>query len=500
MTPPKLRRGRKTRPSALPKPHHIPHVLLLVDTAGAVGRRIIEGIGRYAEENGPWSIKYEYRALDSLPPEWMKAWRGDGIITRTFNVKQAKMLQATKLPRVELLGPPTFGSAEIMSNSSEEAQNAVEHFLNRGLRHFAYFSYGEAWWIKQCREAFCKDLRERGYDCYVYLPSTRQRNTPVWHEHQLPSVTEWLGSLPRPIGVLTPGDLHAVCLLDVCRELHIAVPEEMAILGRGNDPVICKTVRPTLSSLDLDAGRIGYEAARLLDQKMTGKPAPHVILVSPSHVAVRQSTDLMVIDDADVVQAMQFIRDYACTGIDVPRVADEVGLSRRVLERRFYKYLGRTPKTEIMRIRIERAKMLLAQTDKTRESIAQKSGFASPEYFSKVFHRLVGIKPQAYRKLRRVCANQATLSNSGRAKKVIKSNYCFLYSLFWLSGVSGSSPLSPFASELSRAKFGGTCLMRLSTCLMCSAGGRFSGNVPPMRLMASRTSRPTWLWVSIACS
>ena len=84
------------------------------------------------------------------------------------------------------------------------------------------------------------------------------------------------------------------------------------------------------------------------------------------------------------------------------RVADEVGLSRRVLERRFLQYLGRTPKAEIMRIRIERAKMLLAQTDKSRESIARRCGFASPEYFSMAFHRLVGMKPQAYRKIRRV--------------------------------------------------------------------------------------------------
>ena len=402
MTHPKVPRGRKPRPSALPKPRHIPHVLLLVDTAGAVGRRIIEGVGRYAEENGPWSIKYEYRALDSLPPQWQKEWRGDGIITRTLNAKQAKMLQATKLPRVELLGPAKLGGAEIMSNCFEEGRMAVEHFLNCGLRHFAYFSYGEAWWIKQSREPFCKELSERGYDCHIYVPSGRQRNIPVWHERQLPSLIKWLRCLPRPIGIFTPGDLYAVCLLDICRELKIAVPEEMAILGRGNDPVICKTVRPTLSSLNLDASRIGYEAARLLDQKMAGKQVQNVILVSPSHVAVRQSTDLMVIEDADVVQAMQFIRDYACSGIDVSRVADEVGLSRRVLERRFYQYLGRTPKAEIMRIRIERAKMLLTQTDNARDSVAQKSGFASPEYFSKAFHRLVGMKPQAYRKMHRV--------------------------------------------------------------------------------------------------
>jgi LacI family transcriptional regulator len=408
MTHPLLRRRRQRKPSVLPKPHHIPHVLLLIDTAGALGRGIVEGIGRYATENGPWSIQYEYRALDSLPPIWLEKWQGDGIITRTVNAKQAKLIQATKLPYVEILGHPKFGIAEVWSDYSVDGQKAVEHFLNRGLRHFAYFTYGKAWWIEQHREAFCKNLKERGYDCHSYRTPTREQNMPVWDERQLPNLIQWLRSLPCPIGVMTPGDLHAVCLLEICRQLHIAVPEEMAILGRGNDAVICETVRPTLSSIDLDARRVGYEAARLLDRKMAGKPVEDLVLIPPTHVDVRQSTDLMVIEDADVVQAMRFIRDYACNGIDVPRVAEEVGLSRRVLERKFFQYLGRTPKAEIMRIRIERAKMLLARTDKPREGIAQQSGFSSPEYFSKVFHRTVGMKPRAYRRMRRVSRDLGT--------------------------------------------------------------------------------------------
>jgi LacI family transcriptional regulator len=408
MTASNKQRRRKRTPSVLPRPHHIPHVLLLIDTAGAVGRGIVEGIGRYATENGPWSIQYEYRALDSLPPIWLEQWQGDGIITRTIYAKQAQMIQATKLPYVEILGHPKFGIGEVWSDYFVDGQKAVEHFLDRGLRHFAYFTYGEVWWIEQLREAFCKNLKERGYDCHIYRAPNCKRNIPVWNDRQLPGVIQWLRTLPRPIGVATPGDLHAVCLLGICRQLHIAVPEEMAILGRGNDPVICETVRPTLSSMDLDARRLGYEMARMLDLKMAGKQVPDEIVVPPSHVAVRQSTDLMVIDDADVVQAMRFIRDYACNGIDVPRVADEVGLSRSVLERRFLKFLGRTPKAEITRIQIERAKVLLAQTDKSLDRIAQKCGLTNPQYFSRAFRREVGMTANAYRKMRRVSRDLRT--------------------------------------------------------------------------------------------
>jgi hypothetical protein len=49
----------------LPRPHHIPQVLLLIDTASSLGREIVERIGRYVLENGPWSIQCE---LDFMSP------------------------------------------------------------------------------------------------------------------------------------------------------------------------------------------------------------------------------------------------------------------------------------------------------------------------------------------------------------------------------------------------------------------------------------------------
>jgi LacI family transcriptional regulator len=392
----------KKRTSASSRANHVPHVLLLVDTAGAFGRSIIKGIGRYALENGPWSIRFVYRALDSLPPEWLNEWQGDGIISRTVNVRQARILQKTKLPVVELHGHPKIGDPQIRIDAMTEGRMAVEHFLSCGLRHFGFFSYGEVWWMKLHRDPFSKVLRESGYDCHCYIPPASRESLPDWKESQRPGLVKWLQSLPRPIGIFCPGDIHSVFLLDMCQELNIPVPEEIAILGAGNDPVICETVRPTLSSIDPDSRRMGYEAARLLDQMMAGKHTKDVIYIQPCNVVARQSTDLLAIGDADVARALRIIREYACKDINVSRVANEVGLSRRALERRFRQYVGRTPKGEIMRLRIERAKTLMAKTDHTSESIAIKSGFSSLEYFTKVLHRKVGMKPQAYRKMRRI--------------------------------------------------------------------------------------------------
>jgi LacI family transcriptional regulator len=68
------------------------------------------------------------------------------------------------------------------------------------------------------------------------------------------------------------------------------------------------------------------------------------------------------------------------------------------LERRFVRLLGRTPKQEILRVQLARAKDLLTQTNLPLAIVAEKSGFRSSGYFCEVFHRRVGSTPGAYRR------------------------------------------------------------------------------------------------------
>jgi LacI family transcriptional regulator len=395
-------RAKTNLPSIMPRLFHNFRVLLLVETSQSYGRGVIEGVARYALEGGPWSIQFEERSLESSPPEWVKRWRGDGIISRTVNSKTASLLLATKLPLVELFGDPRIGVAHVRTEGLIGGRMAAEHFLNCGLREFAFFTYEDTWWTENHRRSFSRALEDKGYPCRVYPSTTAHWIMPLWHERYRSRVIGWLRSLPRPIGILAAGDLHAVRLLDICRDLSVAVPEEVAILGIGNDPVICETVHPTISSLDIDGQRIGYEAAKLLDRMMSGKRPEGEVVVPPSHVAVRQSTDLMVIEDADVAQAARFIRRFACSGITIDRVAVEVGLSRRAMERRFRQHLGRSPNTEIMRVRIEHAKTFLSLTDQPKPDIARKCGFASLAYFNKAFRHSVGMTPNAFRRMRRI--------------------------------------------------------------------------------------------------
>lgn len=115
-------------------------------------------------------------------------------------------------------------------------------------------------------------------------------------------------------------------------------------------------------------------------------------------IVVRESSDVLAIEDQEVSQAIRFIREHACEGINVDDVLQQVPLSRRVLEARFKKLIGRSPHDEIDRVQLGRVKELLRETDLSLAEIAHRAGFRHVEYLSVVFKKKVGVPPSAYRK------------------------------------------------------------------------------------------------------
>jgi LacI family transcriptional regulator len=376
-------------------------VALLIETSRGFGRGVIEGIVQYVREHGPWSVQFEERGLEDRPPQWLQGWRGDGIIARTATSELARAIRNTGVPTVELL---TTGraNADVECDHNAVGRLATEHFLDRGLRQFGFFAFGEAAWIRMRRDGFIRAVTSHGYQCLQYRPSNpRQVALPHWCQKQHVLVAQWLRSLPQPLGIFCASDVYAMWLLESCRGCKIAVPEQIAVLGVDNDSVICGVTNPSLSSVDLDSRRIGYEATALLHRRMTRRTLhAKPIWLPPSHIVARQSTDILAVNDVDVALAIRFIRENALRGIQVPSVAEAVGLSRRALERRFQRCLGRSPKAEILRMQIENAKILLIRSELSIEAIVQRCGFSSFKYFGQVFRREVGVTPSSFRKTR----------------------------------------------------------------------------------------------------
>jgi len=384
----------------MPRLLRLPQVLLLIETSRAYGRGLAEGIIRYAEENGPWALFFEERELNDRLPRSLKDWRGQGIISRTPHRRDLDRLLARRLPLVELYTGPKPGLRGVFPDEAAVARLAVEHFLDLGLREFGFFCTFEAHWIVARREAFQESLRQRGYCCHALPPGSLRHaagKRPAPTDQK--DVIHWIRGLPKPCGVFCAADLHAAQLLQAARACGIVVPDQLAILGVDNDPVFCGASHPRLSSIDPGASRIGYEAAAMLARMMAGKArgAQHTF-IEPVGVVARESTDILAIDDADVAHAVRIIRQQACKRLRVSEVADAVGLSRRVLEQRFQRALDRSPKDEILRVRIERAKMLLAMGNMAVAMVAPKCGFSSQEYFARVFKRCIGTTPVRFRR------------------------------------------------------------------------------------------------------
>ena len=374
-------------------------VLLLVETASGYGRGILQGIGQYVREHGPWDIYFEEGGLQDRLPRFLEHWKGDGILTRTMLRSSATRLRSLRIPMVELLGEKADLAAKVHCDNAAVGRMAADHLLDCGLKHFGFFAFGEAWWIAMFREGFRQMLVQRQLTCHAYEPPRANHVLlPKWRETQRKGVVDWLLSLPRPVGIFTVSPAAASRLLDLSRSLGLIAPEEIAVITAAEDPTICDVTTPPLSSVDLNSAGVGYAAAAMLDRMMAGKAPPkHTLWLPPTRVTVRKSTEILAIDDADVVQAIRFIRQHACQGIGVPQVVGAVGLSRRVLERKCRQHLGRTPREEIMRVRIDHAKMLLSQTDMLIERISQKCGFRDARNFARDFMREVKSTPRRYR-------------------------------------------------------------------------------------------------------
>jgi LacI family transcriptional regulator len=206
-------------------------------------------------------------------------------------------------------------------------------------------------------------------------------------------------SLPKPIGLMACNDDRGRQVLDACRRGDILVPDEVAVLGTDNDQFLCNLADPPLSSVDLDLPTIGYEAAAVLDRMMAGAPVPAApVLLPPRGVVVRRSTDVLATGDRALAEAIRHLRDHACSGLRLKDFLKTTSLSRRTLERRTRQLLGHSPKEEITRVQLERARRLLAETELKVAAVAENCGFTQAKYFCQVFRRRCGITPAAFRR------------------------------------------------------------------------------------------------------
>ncbi len=376
---------------------HRRRVALLIETSNSYARGLLNGIVEYMRQHESWLVYLGETGRGDKPPQWLRRWRGDGIIARCENDAIADAVVASGLPAVDVSAARTVEALPwVETDDAAIAALAGQHLLDRGFKHFAFCGDDRFNWSLWRCEQFKHLVARAGYPCAVLNPPPRAQQD--WEQME-EEIADWLRGLPRPLGLMAAYDIRGRHVLDACRRAGLAVPDQVAVVGVDNDELLCSLSDPPLTSIQPDARRAGLEAAALLDRIMDGgRPRKLELRIEPIGIVSRRSTDVTAIQDPDVSAAVRYIRDHACEGLSVKHLMQVVPLSRRVLESRFRKLLGRTPHDEIVRVQFERVKQLLRETRLPLDAVARLAGFRHAEYLSTAFHRHVGMPPSVYRR------------------------------------------------------------------------------------------------------
>lgn len=372
-------------------------IILLIETSRAFGRQLIIGIAKYSRLNGPWSFYKEPTDLKSSIPH-LTSWKPDGIIMRDSLI--TKELLKLEIPTILAIHDSKYPKdlPVIKTDSSAIAKMASDHLLEKGLRHFAFCGFDNYDWSVERGKYFKKFIEEAGFKTHVYSPPKKVRKADWENEQQ--HVSHWVEQLPKPVGLFTCNDDRGQHILEVCKMNGFKVPEEVAVLGVDNDLIVCEIGDPPLSSIALNVESAGYEAGSLMNEMINNnKTFGKQILVSPSHLVQRQSSDILAVNDPDVASAVAFLRKNAKNKILVKDVVKATSLSRRTLEKRFKESLRRTIYGEIRRIRIEMISKMLIETDLPISEISSCFEFTDMEHISRYFKAEKGIGLREFRKL-----------------------------------------------------------------------------------------------------
>ncbi len=366
-------------------------------------RRMAAGVFEYARPaNQNWDFIIVPNTVHAL--QGIQSWKPHGIIGIAGDEETAEFALHLSIPFVNIYGgrPLVDGLPQIGVDDRLIGTMAAEHLINCGFEVFGYCGKPGIGSQTGRAKGFAKALIERGFRYKVFDPDAAYGELPDDYPvilHKEKKLQQWLFQLPRPIGIFACDDLHASWVADACRHLGIAIPEQVAILGVGDDDLICRASYPAISSIRLPSENIGEKAAETLQRMLLKEAGSAVDLyMEPETVVVRPSTDILAVANPNLTKALSFIREHATDRISVPDVVAVSGLSRRAMELLFHKALRRTPHMEIRRVQMECAKKLLRESDLSINDVALKSGFGSSIRFCLDFKKTMDISPGQYRK------------------------------------------------------------------------------------------------------
>jgi len=385
----------------------IPRVLVIQETSVQPGRDKLQGIFNYAHLYGPWHLHLIHGRSGEQRPTSSTHWKEyDGIIAGQMMLDLADTLKRTHTPTVLIdplddalkPGSPFSRLSCTLDDSESVGRAGANYFLQRGYKHFAYVgdSLNRNWSVYR-GESFKRLVCETGFDCCLYPAVDSDTD---W-ENDDKQLGDWLKALPKPIAILAAMDSRAHQVIEVCSEIGLRVPQDVAVLGVDNDELLCNGSIPTLSSIRRDTEACGFMAAQMLDRLMRKETRKREILrYGVRDIVTRDSTQPEAVSTDPIVQkAREFIRINAGIGIGVPDIVRHLNVSRRLAEMRFRSVCGHSLLDEIQQTRLERVERLLKETDLPLTEICTRCGYETDVHLRRIFKRRFGCSMREYRKV-----------------------------------------------------------------------------------------------------
>ena len=373
-------------------------IALIVETSLASGREIVAGVAKYLEQKNDWSISHMLAPMGQIQPQRLHDWEGDGIIARITDPALHDLIVNKRVPTVDVLGNVAESSFPLVHNDQHAIGRAVaEHFIQGAFVHFGFIGLKQEMWSRMREWGFENALNQnKNNTSSFYLePHKSQKNSRAGNFEAL---KKWIAKRHMPCGLMVCSDQFAPMVFDACHAVQRKIPEQISIVGVDNDPPFYKLCRPQLSSVEPYHSKVGFHAAKLLDQQIQGIPCrKKVYTIKQYNLHVRVSSKWIAIDDPQVRKALQIIRKHACEGIQVEQVAQMAGMSRSTLQRRFRVHLQRSVHAIILDQKIKQACKLLSESSLSIREVAEKSGLGCQEYLNYTFKKYLDLTPLRYR-------------------------------------------------------------------------------------------------------
>ena len=364
---------------------------------GLYDYRLHRGIEKYAQEHD-WFLSANLSREKVIP--W--GWVGDGILAWLGAWDElAEFVEGEKKPTVDFsFRRPQLGFSRVLEDHAHAARLVADHFLSRGFTNFAFYTDDPNWSYDERGHGFAEALKGANRPCHWlkwYESSAYRTDREQWKRKHA-----WLGAqlkaAPKPLAVFAANDQHALDVIEACEATGLAVPDQVAIVGAENYLLAPEAMQTPISSVDTNLELLGYRGAELLDRLMQGKPPPaEPIRVPAAGVIVRKSSDLLAIAHPGVARSLRYIWEHCHEPISVKDLVGVAAMSRRGFHKAFLEHLGRTPGQELHRLRIERAKRLLAESRHKLEVLAGLCGYQSANSFCVAFKQTTGMSPKQYR-------------------------------------------------------------------------------------------------------